>query len=643
MPVSLNRKLLVITALAAMTLASYWRVTNLSFVNYDDNLYVTENPHVQAGLTSDSVGWALTTVYAANWHPVTWVSHQIDCELYGMSPAGPHLTNLALHLGNVLLLFWLLQLMTGAVWRSAFVAGLFGVHPLSVESVAWVAERKNVLSTLFFMLTILAYTRYARRPTWRRFLPVVVPFALGLMAKPMLVTLPFLLLLLDYWPLGRWASVRFESVAIRQSPGSLDLASDNSPSRERPYPSRKFGQLVLEKTPLLALSFVSCIATVIAQHKWGAVMPLNYYPFSLRLENALTSYAKYLENMVWPARLAVVYPLQASIPLWHLGLAAAVLLSVTGLVIWGVRRSKYLAVGWLWYLGTLIPVIGLIQAGSQSMADRYAYLPMIGMFIMAVWGFAEFGQRLRVRGLGPIGLFVLMLLAIMTSQQVRYWHDDISLFQHAQSVTGDNSIASDMLGNDFAMEGNFDQAIAEFSKIPESDPSYCKAQSSVGMMLVQKGDLSEAVTHFKLAINASPQYSDAYNRLGAVLMEQGRTDEAIPYLQQALEFSPNHASACANLGAAYDQKGNLDLAMSYYSRALELTIPYLNSNGARQARGAAAQINCRIGDLLARSGRAAEAVDRYRDALRLDPACAPAAQRLSTLPDAAQPGSGTLR
>src|SRR5262249_51431149 len=349
---------------------------------------------------------------------------------------------------------------------------------------AWVAERKSVLSTLVFMLTILAYVGYARRTSWKRYLTVLGLFSLGLMAKPMLVTLPFILLLLDYWPLGRFMAVRRKG-AERDHPVANEEIGDSDLSSNPPYSSRMLARLVVEKAPLLALALGDCIVTVAAQRRMGAIVSLSANPLSVRLENALVSYAKYLEKMVWPAGLAVPYPFSQRIAVWHIAAAGVVLASASAIVIWKRKQYPYLVVGWLWFLGTLVPVIGLVQVGPQAMADRYAYVPLIGVFVMIVWGAAEFKTVPRRAITFVACVAVMIALSVKSSHQTGYWRDDVTLFEHAKNVTYNNSTAFDMLGNVYAREGKFDEAIQEFSKIPAADASYCKAQSSIGMALLQ--------------------------------------------------------------------------------------------------------------------------------------------------------------
>src|SRR5215471_13797214 len=489
-PSSTSRGFIAAAFLVVLTVASYWRTRDMNLLYYDDKTYISDNTHIRNGVDLASLAWSMTTLFQY-WHPVTWISHAIDCQLYGLKPAGHHITNTIIHIINVVLLFLMLRSVTGAFWRSGFVAGLFAVHPLNVESVAWVAERKNLLCTLFFILAIWAYCWYSRRPGWRRYLAVLGLFVLGIMAKPMIVTLPFVLLLMDYWPLGRYRS--------GQSRDSL--VADNSDGGERnrdiqPRPSQTITRLAVEKVPMLILAAGACVITVVAQRKDGALASIAGYPMSLRLENALVSYAKYLQQMVWPSGLSLIYPFpDHHLPAWEIGLAAAVLVSISVCAAITAKRFKYFIVGWLWYLGTLVPMIGLVQVGFQARADRYAYVPLIGLFVAIVWGLAESARSSRRAGpvLGALGLCVLIALSVATNLQTRYWRDDISIMGRAVAVAGGdgNYIAISILATDLALVGKADEALAEFSKITPADLVYDKAQNAVGMIYVEKGQLDE--------------------------------------------------------------------------------------------------------------------------------------------------------
>ena len=460
-------------ALIAVNMIVYAPVWHHGFVNYDDDEYVSTNTVVLRGLTWHGASWAFTTGHAGNWHPLTWLSHMLDVQFYGLDPGPHHLTNLLFHIANTLLLFGLLHRMTGALGRSAFVAGLFAVHPLHVESVAWVAERKDVLSTLFWMLTLWAYVEYVRRPGLRRYWPVLLFFALGLMAKQMLVTLPFVLLLLDFWPLGR--------VGTRPNPaGGWALSRDGWATTVR---------LVWEKLPLLALTVVSSIVTVVVHRQAAAVISLSATPLNLRVANALVSYVTYISKMLWPARLAVLYPYAQSLPGWWVAGAFLGLMGISVAVIRAGPRHPYLPVGWLWYLGTMVPVIGLIQVGNQATADRYTYVPLIGLFIVVAWGVPDLLVRWPRRRIGlPIAAgLVILACAIAARGQLRYWEDSTTLWTRALAVTTENNIAHNNLAVSLADQGKLDEAIAHYSEALRIKPDYTKAQDNLDLALVRRG------------------------------------------------------------------------------------------------------------------------------------------------------------
>jgi protein O-mannosyl-transferase len=605
----LNKQWFITLALIALTTTAYWEIRDHGFVSYDDDVYVVSNAHVQRGLNWGNVAWAFTTTSAANWHPLTWLSHMLDVQMFGLSPAGHHLTSLLVHVTNVVLLFLVLQVMTGALWPSALVAALFAIHPINVESVAWVAERKNLLSTSFWLLTMWAYIRYASQPAWNKYLVVLASFALALMCKPMVVTLPFALLLLDYWPLDRLKSTAAESANDK---------ADNSKKRgkevevKRAYPRRSLSQLTIEKAPLLLLAALSSVITVRAQQTGGAVGTTEVFPLSVRFENAVVSYADYLLDVIWPFRLAVFYPHpRAALPAWQVGLSVLVLLGITAIVVRRARRSRYLPLGWLWYLGTLIPVIGIVQVGLQSQADRYAYVPLIGIFVVITFYVGEWakGRATRENRFAIAAACILIALAIATRVQASYWRNSITLFQHAVEVTKDNYVAHNNLGELLAQQGNLDEAAAHFAAALEINPSFAHARHNMGMILVQRGKLDEAISEFSKAVEIEPAFTDAYNKLGAALASRGKLDEAIANFSKAIEINPAYASAHANLGSAYEQQGRTADAIAAYSRAVQFTADTTM----------AAQTHFKLGRLLAKTGKRKEAIQHYTEAVRLKP------------------------
>jgi len=615
---SANKKWLIGFALIVLTTTAYWEIRDHSFVSYDDDVYVVANAQVQRGLSRQSVGWAFTATAAANWHPLTWLSHMLDVQLYGLNPAGHHLTSLLIHIANVVVLYLLLEAVTGALWPSALVAALFAVHPINVESVAWIAERKNVLSTLFWLLTICAYVRYASRPSASRYILVVVSFALALMCKPMVVTLPFLLLLFDYWPFDRFA----KSTTMHEDASSQKKRAKHVETQP-PYPARSIRQLILEKLPLIVLAVFSSVMTVIAQRSGGAVGTTELFPVLVRFENATVSYARYLLDVVWPLRLAVFYPHpRAALPLWQVVLSILVLIAISSFVALRARHA-YLTTGWLWYLGTLVPVIGLVQVGLQSRADRYAYVPLIGIFIAVVWLSANWARNheIRKKGLTIVACCLVIALTIATRVQANYWQNSVTLFQRAVDVTTDNYVAHNNLGELFAQQGRLDEAAMHFTKALEINPSFAHALHNMGMIFVQRGNLDEAISEFQKAIELEPTFADAYNKLGAALANRGRLDEAIASFSKAIEINPAYGSAHANLGSVYEQQGRPPEAIAEYALAIQSTAD----------TAMAAQTHFKLGRLLAKTGKRKEAVENFKEALRLKPDFAQAQQALNSI------------
>jgi protein O-mannosyl-transferase len=550
--------LLICLALTAFTWLVFGQTLRHEFVNFDDHVYVYENRFITSGLSIDGLIGAFTHTHARNWHPLTTITHMVDCSLYGLKAGGHHFTNVLLHTVAVVLLFLLLQRMTGALWQSAFVAAVFAIHPLHVESVAWVAERKDVLSGVFFMLTLLAYVHYARAPSLRRYLMVAFVFALGLMSKPMLVTLPFVLLLLDYWPLRRITD-------------------------QRSHPGHQLLKLLPEKLPLLALSALSCLATLLAQkHDPSAIDQL---PFMWRLNNAFVSCVTYIWQMFWPARLAVFYPHPNNrLALWEVFLAVAFLITASLAAISLRRKKPYVVTGWFWYLGMLIPVIGLIQVGEQGHADRYTYLPQIGLYILIAWTIADLVQRSWARGrrrvlLAIAAVTVIAVLSGCAFVQTAYWKNSEALWAHALAVTKDNDVANNNLGFLFMRQGELDKAISQFntalkirSEHPQTHYSLGAAliHNNLGNALAKKQLADEAIAHFQDAVRLRPDYADAYYNFGSVLFQQGQVDEAIAKWQKAVAIQPRDAEAHRSIASAFRKKGETKLAIVEYKRALEI-------------------------------------------------------------------------
>ncbi|MGZ6193407.1 MAG: tetratricopeptide repeat protein [Syntrophales bacterium] len=553
--------LMICIALSITTFAVYWQVGNHEFISFDDNDYVTENRHVQDGIVLKGVVWAFSAPHAHNWHPLTWLSHMLDCQVFGLKAGRHHLVNLFIHIANTLLLFLILRRMTNALWQSAFVAGLFALHPLHVESVAWVAERKDVLSTLFWMLTMGAYVYYVERPGYKRYLFVLLFFLLGLMSKPMLVTLPFVLLILDYWPLKRlqMATVGARNAAATPQPASRtkrkqkarQQAVKDTLKTKSTAPSRalwpEIWPLLKEKIPFFVVTMLFCFVTVYAQHR--IVKPMELYPLGLRVANALISYVSYIGKMLWPLKLSIFYPyVGVALLSWQAISAMLALIATTYLTVRVARRLPYLVVGWFWYLGTLIPVIGLVQVGLQSMADRYTYVPLIGVFIMIAWGVPELANRWRYGkfAIAPVALGILFACIIMTYVQIGFWRNNIILYEHAIKVTSENAWAQNNLGYALALQGKREEAIARFQKaISINNPA--DAHYNLGIMLASQGKLDDAIYQFRESIRISPDYAKAHNNLGNALLYQGKLDEAIANYQEALRLNPDYAMAQENL------------------------------------------------------------------------------------------------
>jgi Tfp pilus assembly protein PilF len=576
--------------LAVVTLALYNPITQHPFVNYDDDRYVTENSHVRAGLTLDTVNWALTATEQGNWHPLAWMSHALDVSLFRLNPAGHHFTSVLFHALNAMLLFLLLVRATARAGPSLFVAAAFALHPINVESVAWVAERKNVLCTMFFLLTLMAYGWYARKPGWQRYLAVVALFIAGLASKPMVITLPFVLLLWDYWPLGRVRG----STTIR-----------GAATKTYSWPS-----LALEKIPLFALSAASAVITMRVQQAGGAVRSTTQFSFGVRFANAICAYFMYLWKMVWPARLAPMYPHPGdSLAAWRVLAAALVLLAIT-VAVYRLRTRRYLLVGWLWFLGTLVPVIGLVQVGDAAMADRYAYIPLIGIFVMIAFGVADFAAA---KNIGLVwqavpAAAVLILLASVTSGQITYWQSNRGLWTHALEITQNNFVAEDNLGGALVLEGRPDDAFPHFEAAARINPQDPMSRSNLGTYLQTHGRIAEAIAQYKSAIALTTDaglLAQAYANLGAAQRTLGQDEPAQQSFDEALQLNPNQANAWLGMGLLAQKQGRIKDAIVDLSHAVDL-----QPTGERYLA---------LGRSLQQVGRLPEALDAYQRALKLSP------------------------
>ena len=629
--INTRRSVAICGLLIVLTAAAFWPVLNNEFIHYDDPQYVTSNLHVSTGLTLENVGWAFSTGYASNWHPLTWISHMLDAQLFGLNPRGHHLTNLLLHTANVVLLFWVLMRMTGAQWRSALVAAFFAVHPLHVQSVAWIAERKDVLSTFFLLLTLWAYLRYVKtrtielstinhqlstihHPSSRFYAVALLFFAAGLMSKPMLVTVPFLLLVLDFWPLNR-----FGSQGLQATPG----------------------RLLLEKIPFLLLASAVSAITFMVQSKGHAVAAS--VPWTLRLANALVCYWKYLGKMVWPSHLAAFYPFpRDGLPWFQFASAGAMLVLVTLCAFVFARRIPWFTTGWLWYVGTLVPVIGFIQVGSQAMADRYTYIPLIGAFVCVVWGAAEFFAR---RNLPPAVPVSLALVAVgfcfaLTGQQVKIWRDTLTLFEHALKVTSKNGVAHRLVAVELNDRGEKDLAYYHFRRAMEYDPNFPDVYDAVGYAAFVNGRQEEAVEFYRKALALDPTDPAFHDHIGASLWRLGRRQEAVEHYLEALRLDPDRLTAQFALGMACADAGDYSGAAARFAEAVRLKPDYaearlrlaealLKQGKLDQAEkqfdtlvrlfptNIEARIN--LGGMLWRRGQRDKAAQQYAEVLRLDP------------------------
>ncbi|MGA2788801.1 MAG: tetratricopeptide repeat protein [Verrucomicrobiota bacterium] len=649
---------LLAALLALVTMAVYWPATRCDFNSYDDQDYVTANPHVQGGLTWAGMEWAFLNPVSSNWHPVTMLSHMLDCQLFGLKPWGHHLTSVLLHAINTVLVFLLLFRMTGhhgngpllssslspqldtgskttaaiasawqagAMWRSLLVAALFGLHPVHVESVAWVSERKDLLSTFFFLLTLLFYARFARgiksgsngqvaseatientsqRPSSIFHLPssssyylALVFFALGLMSKPMLVTVPFVLLLLDYWPLRRvtcdgW---RVASLDSRHTPSIHQ--SINPPLR-----------LFLEKLPFFGLAAAVSVVTFVVQNHSGSMQMVQTMPLSARAGNALIAYCRYLGKLFWPVDLAVFYPHPGYWPLEQVVLAGGLLLGITVLFIVLRRQYPFMLMGWLWFCGTLVPVIGLVQVGEQAMADRYTYIPSLGVLILAIWGAYELTRswRYQVMALSVAGGAAIVVCLALTRQQLGYWQDNETLFRHALAVTENNFVAHNNLGMTLAKHGQYDEAISQIQEAIRLKPHFAIFRNSLGTVLGQNGRIDEAISQLQEAIRLKPDYAEAYSNLGDALSQKGQADEAIELFQKAIRLKPDDAEAHNNLGAVLNRKGRIDEAIGQLQEAIRLKPDY-------------AEAHCNLGIAFGMEGRIDEAISQFQEAIRLKP------------------------
>jgi protein O-mannosyl-transferase len=658
----IRRRVVLSVLLALATLAVFLPVAWQGFVNYDDADYVTENAHVQSGLKWENVLWAFTTGHASNWHPFTWLSHMLDCQFFGTKAGPQHLVSVGFHIANALLLLLLLRRMTGALWPGALVAALFALHPLHVESVAWASERKDVLSGFFFLLTLAAYLRYvevlsqkpkvqslesgakgpisrirapkalgrtpqlyssaqdaeegpAHLPSSIFYLLSLTLFACGLMSKPMLVTTPFVLLLLDYWPLRR-----FELSTLNPQPSTIL-------------------RLVAEKVPFLLLAAASSVITFVVQRKGGAVS--TSLSLGGRIANALVSYVRYIGKTIWPLDLSILYPHPGHWPAWQVIASAALLLAICVAVLLLARKRPYLVVGWLWFCGMLVPAIGLIQVGIQSMADRYTYLPLIGLFIMLIWGIDELvpDRPWRAPALGVAAVLMLVACALLTVRQVQFWRDSEALFVHAVRATRNNYLAYNNLGFFLSGQGKTAEAMENYRQSLKINPAYEDALNNMGYALAGQKKFAEAIPYYEAALRIRPNQAEVHNNLGNALSEVGKIDEAIQQYLIVLAQKPDHADAHNNLGIALAMKGKLNEAVPHFQAAIRSKPTYAGAHSnlgnafavqhrlddaikeykeALRLKPQDPQAHNNLGNALAEQGNVAEAIEHYREALRLN-------------------------
>ncbi|HTY87113.1 MAG TPA: tetratricopeptide repeat protein [Candidatus Acidoferrum sp.] len=647
-------RMAICLVLLVATAGVYWPMLQHGFICFDDDAYVVGNQHVTRGLTWSGTIWAFQSGYAANWHPLTWISHMLDCQLYGLHPAGHHLTNLLLHVANALLLFLWLSRLTGTIWRSAFVAALFAWHPTHVESVAWASERKDVLCAFFWMLTLLAYTRFAEKSKTQSsnskfyYGLSLLAFACALMSKPMAVTLPFVLLLLDYWPLGRIAACGMRSAEFKMSREAPDHNPDGSQANPQfstlnPQSFIRSGAcLILEKLPFFALALAGSIVTFLVQRTGGAVLSTETLPLSSRLENIPLAYVRYLGKCVWPTHLAVLYPYHSHHSLLAISGAILMLATVTGLCLWRVRRYPYALVGWLWFLGILVPTIGLVQVGSQSIADRYLYLPSIGLFILMAWGLNDFvhDHSHRRPAVALAGATALAGFLVCTWIQLGYWQNNLALLSHTIAVTTDNYTIYNSLGAALELAGQKDDAFLMYSKSVQIEPRFAESQYNLGMALLRRGWPEKASEHLAAAVKLSPDtakmrysfgvaladtghgeeafaeftetlrldpgYADAHNRLALACLQLGKTNDAIVHFTEVFRRQPTNAEACFNLGLALLNNHQPAEAAGQFAKELQLAPDEPKAH-------------YRLAQALLQQDRPAEAVQHFREALRLKP------------------------
>jgi tetratricopeptide (TPR) repeat protein len=630
-PKSIHFEVLICLLLAAAIFIVYWQVIGFDFINYDDPDYIINNHPIEHGINFESIKWSFSTIgYTSYWHPITWISHMLDIQLFGMNPGMHHFTNVIIHILNSILLFVVLEKMTGALWKSAVVAALFALHPLHVESVAWIAERKDVLSTFFWMLTMLSYYWYVQHQTSRRYVIVVLIYILGLLSKPMIVTLPFVLFLMDFWPLKRWG---FDEPLHTNTKREGKIHTDGWRLR--------LSFLIIEKIPFIMLAFISSGVTFYGVKSIGAMSVLKEVQFGTRLSNAITSYVIYLQNMIWPFDLSIFYPYPDFIDPLKVILSIMFLVLITSLALCFMKKLPYLLTGWLWYLGILIPVIGIVQVGIQSLADRYTYVSLIGIFIALVWGFSDFLNRFRHgSAIGSIiAAVILSLLMFITWKQISYWKNSEVIFRHATLVTTNNFLAHDKLG-EALLDRDVIGAINEYQKSIEIKPHYLFAHYHLGQAYALEKKYDEAGFHYRECLKVNPDFYMACNGLGDIMLLNGKDDEAIGYYTKSLQINPYQEIVYNQLGSAYYQKRKIKKAIECFQEALRLKPDYaIVQDNLKTVKIAQSEIESSIakvkllletqqrnpelytelGDIYRQLGKYDEAIIQYKKAVSIEP------------------------
>jgi len=629
---SFHLQLLIPFFLILFTLITFWQVRHNDFINLDDDLYITNNSHVQEGLTFKSVYWAFTSTKNGQWTPVAFFSHLLDYTFFGLNAGGHHLTNLLFHTMNTLLLFFLLSRMTAALWQSAFVAAIFALHPLHVESVAWIAERRDVLHAFFLLLTIWVYINYVEKPKWFQHICVLLCFILAVMSKPMAITLPFILLLLDYWPLGRLRIGKEDQRPKPFTAPSLKTIRQNVP----------ISHLFIEKVSLFSIAVVVGLFTLFST--WGikSLSSLENLSLIVRIENAAVSYIEYILKMIWPNPLAVLYPYPTTLPVWKVVCTTLLLLTITVLVTLGRRKRPYLIVGWLWYLITLLPVIGLLQAGYQSMADRFMYLPMTGLLIMMIYGISDMYKKWPYKRLTLTILSILLVITLMVSTraQVKLWRNSETLFRHTLQVTNNNYFIHNHLGAALLKQGNDQEALIHFKRSLDINPYYADAHCNIGVLLLRQGKYREAIPSFIAALQNKPHSVEALTNLGIILSKYGKVKEAMDHFSEAIRINPSYEEAYFNQGNLLLQMRKYDEAIHYFNKALRINsknpktynnlgLALLGLGNAEKAMDSYrkalginpddADTHCNLGSLFTQQGKYEKAISHFTEALRINP------------------------